>query len=205
MRVFIGLPLDKEARRGVEKEIKHLQRGHWPVRWEKEANWHSTVAFLGSIEEDLLEKLKQAVKRGAGGIRPLKLEFKGWGSFPDLFLPRVVVLMLKGDLKQLFKLVKQIRSELDKVGIAYDTKPFRAHLTVGRVEKWAKRKQRIELGKILSKNRNLEIPQQWLVDRAVVYESRPTSEGSEYHELASITFAGTGRHRETLGERRSSL
>lgn len=190
MRLFVGIPLDEEARRGVEKVVKKLKRGHWPVRWEKPEKWHVTVAFLGNDKLALksLASLSSAVKRGVRGIEPFEIRLKGLGSFPDLVLPRVVWLGLKGDLKSMARIYKGVREELRKLKLEFDEKPFRPHVTLGRVSKEAKRKQRLELGKYLQKHREMKILQQWRVDRVVIYESRLKPSGSEYKELKEIVL-----------------
>lgn len=52
MRLFIGLPMDEEGRRGVAGVVKRLIRKHWKVRWEPEEKWHVTVAFIGVTQRD---------------------------------------------------------------------------------------------------------------------------------------------------------
>jgi len=186
MRVFVGVLLDKEAGRGVEKVINKVRRGHWPVRWVDKEKWHVTMAFVGQGSKSKVEQVVGAVRKGAKEIKPFEVGFKGLGAFPDLFLPRVVWMGLKGDLKSMFGLVKGVREELERVSIEFDKKPFRSHVTVGRVERLAKRKQRLELGKYLQKKRQLDVPQQWRVDRVVVYESKMGSVGFEYRIIEEI-------------------
>jgi len=188
MRLFVGIPLDEEARRGVERIVKKLKRGHWPVRWEKAEKWHVTLAFLGDDKRDLdsLSRLSSAVRKGVREIKAFEVGFKGLGAFPDWFLPRIVWMGLKGDLKSMGRMYKKVREELEKKGFEFDRKPFRGHITLGRVKKDAKRKHRLELGKYLKKQRELEIPQKWLVDRVVIYESELGSEGSGYKVIEEV-------------------
>jgi 2'-5' RNA ligase len=188
MRLFVGIPLDEEARRGVEKVVKKLKRGHWPVKWEKPEKWHVTVAFLGELTETEIDKVIKAVEKGVRGIKPFEIRLKGLGSFPDLVLPRVVWLGLKGDLKNMARIYKGVREELRKLKLEFDEKPFRAHVTLGRVSKEARRKQRLELGKYLQKHREMKIWQQWRVEKVAVYESRLKPSGSEYKELKEVVL-----------------
>ena len=186
MRIFIALPLTDEDRRGVKKVVKYLERGRWAVAWEPEEKWHLTLAFLGEVSD--IEPVLAAVASACKNMSPFTLKFKGLGAFPDLLLPKVVWLGLKGDLKSLYKLVKNLRGELDGAGIDFDHKVFRPHITLGRIKTSMSRKQRLELGKIISKNRILDIPQTWLVDKVVVYESRLTPSGSDYRICQEYGF-----------------
>ncbi|AKM78892.1 MAG: 2'-5' RNA ligase [Candidatus Beckwithbacteria bacterium GW2011_GWB1_47_15] len=186
MRLFVGLPLSDEAKRGVAKIIKDLKRGHWPVRWEDEDKWHFTAAFLGEV--DKFDRVAAAVKRGVGEIKPFEVGFKGLGAFPFLVIPKVIWLGLNGDLKTMARLYKQVRAELSGAGFEFEERSFMPHVTIGRVGKEAKRKQRLELGKLVAKKLQLKIPQRWQVDRVVVYESRLSPKGSKYQVIEEINL-----------------
>lgn len=154
----------------MRRVVKLLQRGRWPIRWEPEEKWHVTINFLGNQEPPPLD---------FSGIQPFELKLKGLGAFPDLLLPKTVWLGVKGDLKSFYKLAKKITDE-----------PVRPHITLGRIKPEMGRKQRLELGKIIAKNRILNIPQTWLVDRVCLYDSRLTPGGSIYTIKASYVFPG---------------
>jgi 2'-5' RNA ligase len=175
MRLFIALPLSDQARRAVKKIVKKLERGHWAVSWEPEEKWHLTIDFLGEVEK--LEPVIKKVESACQNTEPFELKFKGLGAFPDLLLPRTVWLGLKGDLKSFYKLTKSITD-----------KTVHPHITLGRIKPEMGRRQRLELGKIITKNRILDIPQTWLVDRVCVYESKLTDRGSTYQVKFSQRF-----------------
>jgi len=190
MRVFVGLGLSEEGRRGVEKVVKQVKRGHWPVKWEGSEKWHVTLGFLGEMEEKRVGEVVEAVRLGVKGIKSFEVGFKGLGVFPDFMLPRIVWIGLKGDLQSMARVYKGVRRELEEAGLELDKKPFKGHVTLGRVKKEAKRKQRMELGKYLKKQRELGIVHKWWVDKVRVYESRLKTEGSEYKVIASIKLEG---------------
>ncbi len=167
MRLFIAFPLSDEARRAVKKAVKKLERGHWAVRWEPEEKWHLTLKFLGEVED--IESVTEQAEAACEDIAPFTLKFKGLGAFPDLLLPRTVWLGLKGDLKSFYKLSKKLSDEV-----------IQPHITLGRIKPEMGRKERLELGKIISKNLTLDIPQTWFVDRVCVYESQLSEKGSSY-------------------------
>lgn len=188
MRLFVGLPLDEEAKRGVKKVVKKLKRGHWPVKWEETEKWHVTVAFLGEVKEEE-SRAVEAVKRGVGGVRQFLVGFKGLGSWPDLFLPRGIWMCLKGDLKSMAKIYRQVNNELKAAGFEFEARPFLPHVSIARVERQAKRKQRLELGKVINKQREMEIKHQWLVDRVRIYESQLKPEGSVYRVVKEVKLS----------------
>ena len=86
------------------------------------------------------------------------------------------------------RLYKQVRAELSGAGFEFEERSFMPHVTIGRVGKEAKRKQRLELGKLVAKKLQLKIPQRWQVDRVVVYESRLSPKGSKYQVIEEINL-----------------
>lgn len=202
-RVFVAVPFDEEAKRGIKKVLKQLERKHWPVRWERVEKLHVTLAFLGWIDmgkvqnvqevqkvqkekRGTLTKLEMATREAVKGMRQFAVGFKGLGGFPDLELPRVVWVGLKGDLKSLAKIYKVVRLQLEQSGFILEGRPFVPHVTLGRIRKETRMKQRQEIGKQLAKLRQLNIPQHLKVDRVVVYESVLRRSGSEYRELTEV-------------------
>ena len=182
-RVFVGLGLSDEARRGVEKVVKKLKRAHWKVKWEKPEKWHVTLAFLGSIDQKQLEKVKMIVRETVRMNEGFELGLKGLGAFPDLFLPKLLWLGLNGDLKSMYALQKGLKVRLEKEGFDLGKGKFQPHVTLGRVSRNAGRKERIEVGKYISKNLRIDTPQTWLIDKVMVYESVLHHSGSEYRSL----------------------
>ncbi len=180
--MFVGVPLTQEAKRGIDKVMKQLERKHWPVKWVKRDNWHVTLVFLGEVEEARIEVVVGAVKKACVGVGEMELEFKGLGAFPDLVWPKVVWMGLKGDLKSLASLRKKIKLELEQLGFD-DFQAFRPHVTLGRVEAKASWKLKGEIGKEIAKKINWQIPHRVQVERVVVYESNLVGEEVDYLPL----------------------
>lgn len=215
-RIFVGLGLDEESRRGVAKVMKMLGRKHWPVRWEAEEKWHVTLAFLGDVEES--EVLRQSgashstrlaqddefgmkilpnssselclvariVKQVTDNQSPFRLGFKGLGAFPNLLLPYSIWMSVVGDLKSLHALRKELVAELEKAGFELDGKQFVPHVTLGRVKRSAGRKVRLAMGKEIGKLREMKLDFEWQVTEVGVFESKLTPEGSKYEVVERL-------------------
>jgi 2'-5' RNA ligase len=186
MRVFVGIGFTKEAQNGVMKVLKMLEKKHWLVKWEPIEKLHITLVYLGDIDEEQLSNVIEAVKIASKQVTEFTISFKGLGSFPTLLLPLVVWLGLKGDLKSLALLKKEIQKALRSANFPFDEKPFRPHVTLGRVEKSARRKIRLEMGKEIGKLREMDIPQKLRVDGLCVFESVVGKAGPEYKILDEI-------------------
>ncbi|MBI4034764.1 MAG: RNA 2',3'-cyclic phosphodiesterase [Candidatus Chisholmbacteria bacterium] len=185
-RIFVGVPLSDEVRRGVSRVVKRLVQKRWPIKWEAAKKCHITVAFLGWITEVQLVQIVQIVKEAAKGFDSFAVEFKGLGAFPDLVRPRVVWLGLKGDLRPLARLYQRVRQKLEASGFELEQRPFVPHVTVGRMGREVGIKLRSEMGRQIKKLTNMDLPYEWRVDRVIVYESQMKRSGSEYRILEEI-------------------
>jgi 2'-5' RNA ligase len=179
MRLFIGVALAPQMHRPVQKLLKELARKHWPVSWEPLEKLHFTLVFLGEVGEGRLPELKQIVEASCARIKPFTLKVKGIGCFPDYFQPRIIWLGLKGDLTSLAALQKQLKAGLSGQGFPTDAKPFRPHITLGRIKE-ARFRERREIGRQLKGLRIKEIAVEWRVERVGLYSSQTFPAGSVY-------------------------
>ncbi len=178
----MAIPLPIEARRGLGKLYKDLERKHWQVKWEEPRKLHITLAFLGMIDEERILEVVKIVNQVAQEIQPFYLGFKGVGAFPNLVWPKTVWLSVKGDVQSLAMLAK-------KIGLT--DKPFQPHVTLGRIKKDIRLKYREDMGKQIQKLLKLDIPVKLRVDKVVVYESVVLPKGSKYAVLAKCQLRGT--------------
>ena len=92
---------------------------------------HLTLRFLGDVETKKIGKLSERM-RSLEKYRSFNVSMKGLGAFPNNRDPRVV--WIGAELGEPFY---EILSELDEIlntsSISYDKKPFKAHVTIGRV------------------------------------------------------------------------
>lgn len=187
MRLFIGVSLSREMHRPVKKLLRELARKHWPVGWESLEKLHFTLAFLGEVDEARLPELKQIVEASCAQIKPFILEVKGIGCFPDYFQPRIIWLGLKGDLASLAALQKQLKADLSVHDFPTDAKPFRPHVTLGRIRE-ARFRERREIGRQLKSLRIKEIPVEWQVESVGLYASQTLQTGSVYKRVAEYSL-----------------
>jgi 2'-5' RNA ligase len=190
MRLFIAVDLSGGAKREIEKLLKKLQKKHWKVKWEIPDKLHITLAFLGEIRQiGQIRQIGDLLKSAAAKTQPLVISFKGLGVFPDYLFSKIIWLGLKGDLKSLAALQKEIQGRLIGSGFKLDTKPFVPHITLGRIKRDCRLKQRQEIGRQLKAMRELKFQSEWYVDRVTLYQSQCLPQGSVYKKLAEIKLA----------------
>jgi RNA 2',3'-cyclic 3'-phosphodiesterase len=106
------------------------------TRLARRDNWHVTLVFLGEVPEqrtaDVLEALQRAVDSWrAAGLGAPELRLAGGGRFGR---GRFTIMWvgLDGELEALRRLSRDVRRELKRDRLPYDTKPFKPHMTVAR-------------------------------------------------------------------------
>lgn len=196
MRVFIAVDLSDEAKKEIAKLLKQMAKKHWPVKWEKAEKLHQTLVFLGSLSERQLSLVFKACQKAVLGISPFEISFKGLGAFPSYDFVRIIWLGLKGDLKSLALVQKNLSQELKFAFTKTDkktldnlnftlSKPFSPHITLGRI-KTARTRERREIGRQLKRFRDLGLEISILVNKITIYESKLGPAGSIYNKLLEV-------------------
>ncbi len=135
-RLFVALEPPDAVRRRLAAAAGAIRRGAGAaaseIRWVAEDNLHLTLQFLGAVPEERVEAVERAVAEAAAAARPMSLEVKGAGGFPNARRPRVVWLGLAGDVAALSALVAELGRRLAPLGFPPEARAFSAHLTLGR-------------------------------------------------------------------------
>lgn len=136
-RLFISVdpPAEAVAHLGSAVETLEVSKANAPGRSTRLAArelWHITLAFLGDVPVDRVDRAAEAVRRAvatAGG--PITVSLAGGGTFGR---GGMTVLWggLAGDVAALRRLAVALRRELRRSRLPHDAKPFRPHLTLAR-------------------------------------------------------------------------
>ena len=167
MRCFVSIDIPEKVR----EEIKRIQNNlpeFFGKKTESE-NLHLTLKFLGEIDEEKFEKVKEKLK--GVSFNKFETEIDSIGVFSEKFV-RIVWLHLSG----MEELQKQVDEKLDK--LFQPEQRFMSHLTIARVKSVRDRKKFLqELSKIKIENIN------FAVDKFRVKKSILTPEGPVYEIL----------------------
>jgi RNA 2',3'-cyclic 3'-phosphodiesterase len=134
VRVFFSIELPDEIKENIEKFIGGLKSELGPMKWISKNNLHVTLKFLGNVEENKIEDLVNTVGKLTKGFGPIKIDFGGFGAFPDPKHPRVIWTGINGGAGELKKLADKIEDELCKKGYGEEEREFSPHLTIGRIK-----------------------------------------------------------------------
>lgn len=133
MRLFVAAELDADVRRRLEDIQRSLRAVPLQVRWVKPEGIHLTLKFLGEVGSGRLDPIRDALAGALARVGAFTLSAEGVGTFPPRGLPRVIWVGLQGDLPAAERLQAAIDAALATCGFPPESRPFRPHLTLGRV------------------------------------------------------------------------
>ncbi len=132
MRLFVAVRPDAAAVTSLSEALRQLP-ADVPVRWGRPEQWHLTLCFLGEVEPRVVPELEERLIRAAGRAAPLTPRLQGAGAFPSPRRARVLWAGVQGDREALIRLAATTTAAAARTGIAVERRPYRPHLTLGRV------------------------------------------------------------------------
>ena len=187
LRVFVALDLPAADKDALATAMTGLGAAiPSGVRWVDPAGIHLTLKFLGKVETPMQSHILDAVGAGIAGFNepPFPLHLSGLGVFPNLREPRVLWAGVGGDLAALQRLQAAVDEALAGVGYARKRRPFRPHLTLGRVRDGTPPAARREIGRVVTAA-HLAAGEPWLPDRVHLIRSSRTPQGAIYTSLGT--------------------
>ena len=196
-RVFVALDLPAADKQALAAAIAGLGAAiPSGVRWVNPAGIHLTLKFLGNIDAGMIPQLLEAIGGGVAAFNepsfPLRLS--SLGVFPNLREPRVLWAGVAGDLAALGRLQTGVDQAIAGLGFAREGRPFRPHLTLGRVRDGTPPATRREIGQTLAAA-NLATGDSWLPDQVHLIRSNRTPQGAIYTSLGSRPLPPGGQER----------
>jgi len=133
MRVFLAVEATAEvmARLAALQEI--LRGAGASVSWTSPAGFHVTLRFLGEVEEAGIPPLATALAAVAARHAPFAVRVAGAGAFPSARRPRTIWAGVTEGEAPLRALAAAVKAAAVRAGFPPEERPFRAHLTLGRV------------------------------------------------------------------------
>ena len=187
IRTFIAIELSDQARTALADLQNRLKAVIPPrtVRWTAVENIHLTLHFLGDIAAGDVDKVAAALTTVTAAHRPLALELRELGCFPNTRRPRIVWAGVAGEIDTLVELHRDLGQQLKVIDFTPEARPYAPHLTIGRVNKGLPSRQVSQLGETLEKAR-LEVnhlaPLE--VDEICLFQSDLRPGGPVYTSLA---------------------
>jgi 2'-5' RNA ligase len=180
IRTFVAVPLPEPWIVYAAGVAAAFAKGIRGVSWVKPENLHFTIRFLGDLGDSGVSRAGDAVAHGAEGLRAPVATLGGLGVFPSWTRPRVVWLGLAAGDEALREVGRAVNEAIDRAGFDRADKPFRPHLTLGRVREGAAGLEALRAASLPPPP-----PPAWL-DRIVVMKSDLHPSGARYTALREV-------------------
>ena len=184
IRSFIAIELSPDIIGGIAGIQERLRSSGADVRWVKPDGIHLTLKFLGDIEEGDVDNIANCMKSSADGTSPFTVEIKEVGTFPNLRNPRVLWVGVTEN-SSLSVLQSKIEKTLKGIGFPRENRPFRPHLTMGRVKSPKLKDKLIEA---LEKERTQELGTM-PVEELILFRSDLRPGGAIYTRLRTVNLS----------------
>ena len=134
MRLFVAINMPPHLQAAIYTATAELRVVGEGISWTPEERIHLTLEFLGDVEESALPPLRDALE-GLAWRRPMPwVSIGGIGAFPSFTRPRVVWMGVANE-PLLEAIQRDVATTCARLGYEPDARPFRPHLTIGRVRR----------------------------------------------------------------------
>lgn len=183
MRLFLALNLPEDARRDMHEAAAPMREAApSEIGWTPAERLHLTLKFLGEQPDEMPERLEAALRPVLLRHRSLVLEIRGTGAFPTMRRPRVIWMAVRPE-PRLELLHHDVEVTCEALGFEVEGRPFRPHLTLGRVRPGAP----ADLGKRLAAAaKTVHFRRSALVESVDVMRSELATGGSRYTVLHRV-------------------
>lgn len=138
IRAFIAIEISSEIHIKLKQLTSQLkqQLEDVPIKWVPIENIHLTLKFLGNVSVNNVEVLEKILDSEVSNHQPFEISVGELGAFPNTRRPRVIWVKLQAppDLNEIQRCIEQGTARL---GYAREKRPFKPHLTLGRVSRHA--------------------------------------------------------------------
>jgi RNA 2',3'-cyclic 3'-phosphodiesterase len=193
MRLFLALPVEEGIRAALAAAAEELRRGPAPcpvkVGWVAPGSMHLTLKFLGETDAEKASALSASLRPACAALAPPSFTVAGAGTFPPRGRPRVVWVGVEPADGALAALAAGVEEACAGLGWEKETRPFRPHLTLGRVRGGMfldDLSRRVET--LASRRFGAQTS-----PALVLFRSHLSPAGARHEVLASLPFAGGGR------------
>ncbi len=176
IRSFIAVKIPPESAERIGAGQARLRAAGADVKWVDPQSFHITLKFLGGVEKERLADVWQSVEAALDGTAAFTMRFRGVGAFPNPGRPRVIWAGIVEGAAELREMAARVEAACETHGFERERRPFRAHVTLGRVRRPA---PNAALEAAMGEQTEAELGEA-RVDRALLMKSELTRAGAVY-------------------------
>ena len=183
IRTFIAIKIQPEQKLIDQRaKLKQLFKNE-RINWVSEDNFHLTLRFTGDTTREQLYALVDGLEALTPQFKPFEIKVEGAGYFSAKGKPRVLFVKVACP-EMMNDLVAGVERTVQEAGFHRELKPFRPHLTLGRIKYLENNNRFFE---ILDTMPQLEYQRQ-IVNEIVLYQSILRPEGPVYKTIQKFEF-----------------
>ena len=167
----------------LERFIGPRREAEPALRWVQPEHWHLTLAFLGDVAEDPMDRLIDNLQPVAAAAAPFELTLGGAGSFPHPGAAKALWLGVQDGGDPLEALARRCRTAAARCDIHVEGGRFQPHLTVARSNRGFAARRWLELLDTFGSF-------QWWVTDFVLIDSELTRGGPRHRVAQRFVLAG---------------
>jgi 2'-5' RNA ligase len=180
VRLFVAIPLPADLAVEASAALPDIPA----LRRVRPEHLHITLAFLGAVADDRLADVISATRAAAATQPPFTVTLEGVGRFPENGAPRVIWMGIVLGARETTNLAAVLRHALTERDLPFDDKPFRAHVTLGRVAQDA---DRATARAIAASTDRLRAPKlRFEAEALIPFESVLSPKGARYRPAAAV-------------------
>lgn len=191
IRAFVAIEISDTARAACAELIQRMRPVPARVTWVRAENLHLTLRFLGDISSDQSATLAARIQPELAPLSSFDATLRGVGVFPHPRRPSVIWTGFESANNDVAAIQPIIEQAASAIGLTPETRPFVAHVTLGRVRRESQK------GSVFSalESVNPFATDAFTVDAVSLFSSELTPQGAHYTRLHRLTLDGLSRAR----------
>ena len=136
-RLFIAINLEESVLQELEKIIHILKENNAGahIKWVLTKNLHITLQFLGDVEETLIPQINTTINKAFRKLPLINYQLGELSGFPNLNRPKnVYISIISPEIIKITGSNRILGQKLVDLSLEVDKRPWKAHITVGRVK-----------------------------------------------------------------------
>ena len=175
MRAFIAIDLPIDIKNKIKQIQNHLKKSKISVKWVKPENIHLTLKFLGNIEENQIDQIKNIIRDTTSLLKCFRVSLNDFRFFPNSKKPKILFIDII-EAKTLKKIADILEEKLEKLKFKKENH-FKAHITLARIKAPMDTTNLLKLIKSISLNEN------FLIQEIILFQSTLTQSDPIYAEI----------------------
>lgn len=183
-RLFIALDIPDTVRVSLGGAVGWMAGYKKSVKVVPPENYHVTLKFLGSVPDEKVPAIREALERAAGFLFAGEVHLDVWGMFPEKGRPQVFWAGFE-PAEALRPMAERIETEMQTLGFAKEVRSFQSHVTLARSGDGPAPPAFIALWNDLP---SLAPSTAFRANTVTLYESQTLPSGPVYQPVSSIHF-----------------